>query len=123
MSRTARLSAPVEGAQQPTAAVPVVFGDGVAVVAESVPTTLGGYDLPRTFSREWCAQQGLKEEPGSSVLLRSIGEANVALISLGASYNNLESFRLAGAAAVWFVSTSHDAVALWKSHQLTPPAL
>jgi leucyl aminopeptidase len=78
----------------------VVFGDGVAVVAESVPTTLGGYDLPRTFSREWCAQQGLKEEPGSSVLLRSIGEANVALISLGASYNNLESFRLAGAAAV-----------------------
>jgi leucyl aminopeptidase len=100
MSRTARLSAPVEGAQQPTVAVPVVFDDGVAVVAESVPTTLGGYELPRTFSKEWCAQQGLKEESGSSVLLRSIGEANVALISLGASYNNLESFRLAGAAAV-----------------------
>jgi leucyl aminopeptidase len=100
MIHAARLSTPVEGARLATVAVPVVFDGDVAVVAESVPATLGGHKLPRSFSKEWCAQQGLKSEPGSSVLLRSFAEANVALISLGSSYNNLENFRLAGAAAV-----------------------
>ena len=83
MSRTARLSTPVEGAQQPTVVVPVVFDDGLAVVAESVPTTLGGHELPRSFSKEWCAKQGFKEEPGSAVILRSFEQANVVLVSLG----------------------------------------
>ena len=100
MSRTARLSTPVEGAQQPTVVVPVVFDDGLAVVAESVPTTLGGHELPRSFSKEWCARQGFKEEPGSAVILRSYEQANVVLVSLGSTYNNLEHYRLAGASAV-----------------------
>jgi leucyl aminopeptidase len=100
MTHVARISTPIEGAQLATLAVPVVFDDAIAVVAESIPTTLGGQTLPRSFSREWCAQRGLKEEPGSSTILRSFGEPTVTLVSLGSSYNNLENYRLAGAAAV-----------------------
>jgi len=100
MSHTARLSTPVEGARLATVAIPVVFDDGVAVVAQSVPTTLGGQHVPRSFSKEWCTQQGLKAEPGSCVVLRAFEQSNVVLVSLGSSYNKLENYRLAGAAAV-----------------------
>jgi leucyl aminopeptidase len=100
MARIVRLSTPDEGAFQTTIAVPVVFDDDVAVIAESVPDELGGHTLPRDFSKEWCVQHGLKPEPGSVVLLQSFDESNVALVSLGSSYNNLENYRLAGAAAV-----------------------
>lgn len=99
MSRSARISTPVEGAKQPTLAVPVIFDAGLAVVAESVPLNLAGQKLPRSFSKEWCAQQGLKEEPGSSVLVGSFSGSRVLLVSLGSSYNRLESYRLCGAAA------------------------
>ena len=100
MARTIRLSTPEEGALQATIVVPVVFGDDGAVVAESVPEEVGGYTLPREFSAQWCSAQGLKAEPGSAVVLRSFDDANIALVSLGSSYNNLENYRLAGAAAV-----------------------
>lgn len=40
------------------------------------------------------------------MVLRNLGESNVTLISLGATYNNLESYRLAGAAAVRSASES-----------------
>lgn len=100
MSRTARISTPVEAANQPTVAVPVTFNDGSATVAESVPTTLGGQGIPRYFTKEWCAQQGLKGELGSSIVLRSVKGTNVALVSLGVGAPSLEAYRLAGAAAV-----------------------
>ncbi len=100
MSRSARISTPVEGAKQTVQAVPVVFDAGTAVVAESVPLNLAGQKFPRSFSKEWCAQQGLKEEPGSSVLVPSFSDSSVLLVSLGASYNRLENYRLCGAAAV-----------------------
>jgi leucyl aminopeptidase len=100
MSLIARLSTPLEGANQPTLAVPVIFDGDHASIADSVPQTLGGRTIPRSLTSEWCAHQGLKPEPGSWVVLRSFDNVNVALISIGASYNTLESYRLAGAAAV-----------------------
>ena len=100
MSRTARISTPVEAAIQPTVAVPVTFNDGSATIAESVPTTLGGQVIPRFLTKEWCTQQGLKGELGSAIVLRSLKGTNVALVSLGVATPSLEAYRLAGAAAV-----------------------
>ena len=100
MPRTARVSTPVEGATQPTVAVPVIFDEGEAFVADSIPRVLGGHTLPRSFSAEWCAQQGLKAEPGSATVVRSFAGLNVALITVGPTLNVLEHYRLAGAAAV-----------------------
>lgn len=100
MSRTARVATPVEGASQPTICVPVTFDGGAAFVAESVPLALAEHTLPRTFSKEWCDQHGLKEEPGSAVVIRAFDGSSVALISLDSTYNKLEHYRLAGAAAV-----------------------
>jgi leucyl aminopeptidase len=100
MSRTARVVTPAEGASQPTICVPVTFDGGAAFIAESVPLALADHTLPRTFSKEWCEQQGLKEEPGSAAVIRSFDGSSVALISLDSTYNKLEHYRLAGAAAV-----------------------
>ena len=100
MSPTARISTPTEAATQPTVVVPVIFDDGAAYVAESVPAVLGGQSIPRSLSKEWCALQGLKDEPGSVAVLRSLSGTNVAFVSLGASYNVVENFRRAGAAAM-----------------------
>lgn len=100
MSRTARVATPAEGASQPTLCVPVTFDGGAAFVAESVPLALADHPLPRTFSKEWCDQHGLKEEPGSATVIRSFDGSSVALISLDSTYNKLEHYRLAGAAAV-----------------------
>ena len=99
MARTARISTPVEAATQPTVVVPVVFDDGAAFIAESVPASLGGQSIPRTLSKEWCTKQGLKPDAGSVAVLRSLKDTNVAFVSLGSTYNSLESYRLAGAAA------------------------
>jgi leucyl aminopeptidase len=100
MSRTARVATPAEGASQPTICVPVTFDGGAAFIAESIPKALVDHTLPRTFPKEWCEQQGLKEEPGSAAVIRSFNGSSVALISLDATYNKLEHYRLAGAAAV-----------------------
>jgi len=99
MARTARISTPVEAATQPTVVVPVVFGEGAAFIAESVPANLGGQSIPRSLSKEWCTKQGLKPEAGSLTVLRTLKDTNVAFVSLGTSYNSLEGYRLAGAAA------------------------
>jgi leucyl aminopeptidase len=99
MARTARISTPVDAATQPTVVVPVVFDDGAGYVADSVPTNLAGQSIPRTLSKEWCTKQGLKPDAGSLVVLRTLKDTNVAFVSIGSSYNSLESYRLAGAAA------------------------
>jgi len=99
MARTARISTPPEAATQPTVVVPVVFDEGAAFIAESVPANLGGQDIPRTLSKEWCTKQGLKPEAGSVTVLRTLKDTNVAFVSLGSTYNSLECYRLAGAAA------------------------
>jgi len=99
MGRTARISTSVEAATLPTVVVPVVFDEGVAFIAESVPANVGGQTIPRTLAKEWCAQQGFKPEAGSATVLRTLEDTNVAFVSLGSSYNSLEGYRLAGAAA------------------------
>ena len=99
MSRIARVSTPVEGLNQSTVCVPVIFDAGEAFIAETVPKALAGHTLPRSFSAAWCQQQGLREEPGSSTILRSFTGVNVALITVGSTLNDLDHYRLAGAAA------------------------
>jgi leucyl aminopeptidase len=99
MARSARIATSAEAAAQPTVVVPVVFDDGAAFVAESVPESLGGQSIPRTLSKEWCAKQGLKPDAGSVTVLRTFKDTNVAFVSLGSTYNSLEGYRLAGAAA------------------------
>ena len=109
MSRSARISTPVEGAKQPTLVVPIIFDAELAVVADSVPLSLAGQQIPRSFSKEWCLQRGLKEAPGSAVLVGSFTDARVLLVSLGSSYNQLESFRLCGAASVRHAASANVA--------------
>ncbi len=99
MSRTAQLTTPVEGAQAPTVCVPVVFDDGGCVIAESVPLVLGGQKIPRLLDQDWCTRHGFKSDPGSAAVLRALGESTVVFVSLGATFDDLEHFRLAGAAA------------------------
>jgi len=99
MSRIARVTTPVEGLTQPTVCVPVIFDAGQAFVAETVPKSLAGHTLPRTFSASWCQQQGLRAEPGSSTIVRSFDGLNVALVTVGSTLNDLDHYRLAGAAA------------------------
>src|SRR5579863_7487289 len=100
MPLSARVTTPTEGATRATVVVPVTFDGGEAVVGSAVPEVVGGHSLPRVFSAAWCAQQGLKETPGSSTVIRSFAGLNVALVTLGATLNDPESYRLAGAAAV-----------------------
>ena len=102
MTRIARIATPIEAANQPTLVVPVIFDDGAAFIAESIPLTLAGQTIPRTLSKEWCTKQGLKGDAGSLAILRSLDEANVAFVSIGLTYNSLEAYRLAGAAAGLF---------------------
>ena len=59
MTRTARIATPIEAANLSTLVVPVVFDDGVAFIAESIPLILAGQTIPRTLSKEWCLKQGL----------------------------------------------------------------
>lgn len=100
MPLTARVSTPTEGTTRTTVVVPVIFDRGEALVSPSIPSVIGGHSLPRSFSAAWCAQQGLKETSGSSTVVRSFAGLNVALVTVGATLNDLEHYRLAGAAAV-----------------------
>ena len=100
MPRTARISTPMEAAQEPTIVVPVTFDDGEAIVAESVPFTLAGHSIPRTLSKDWCSRHGLKADAGSCVSLRSMDSSTVVFVSVGSTYNSLNNYRLAGASAI-----------------------
>ena len=100
MSVSARISTPHESAAQATLCVPVTFDNGEAFLAESVPVALAGQSLARSFSKEWCTAQGLKEEPGSTAVIRPFEGSTIVIVSLGATYNNPEHYRLAGAAAL-----------------------
>ncbi len=100
MSPIARISTLADGLALPTVVVPVTFEDGVGLIDGSVPGTIGEHELPRTLTKEWCAQRGLLSEPGSATVLRSVFGTSVALVSLGVNDGALESYRLAGACAV-----------------------
>jgi leucyl aminopeptidase len=100
MSLSARVTTPMEGTTRATVVIPVIFDEGEAVVDSAVPEVIGGHSVPRSFSAAWCVQQGLKEKPGSSTVIRSFAGLNVALVTLGSELNELDHYRLAGAAAV-----------------------
>jgi leucyl aminopeptidase len=97
MVRTARISSIKDALTQSTIAVPVVISDGVGTISESVPSSLGANDIPRTLTKDWCARQGLKDDAGSTVVLRSLQGPNVALVSLGSSDESANAYRLAAA--------------------------
>ena len=80
-------------------AVPVVFDNGVAIVAEAVATELAGHVIPHELSAEWCEARGLSERAGSAAVLASVNGPSVVLVSLASSYNVAESYRLAAASA------------------------
>ncbi|MGH3732668.1 MAG: leucyl aminopeptidase family protein [Acidimicrobiales bacterium] len=98
MTLTARVSSIQEGLALPTIAVPVIVEDGATVISEAVAHS--GVPVPSSLGVDWTRQQGLKGEPGSIVVLRSVTGSNIALISLGADDQLTQSYRLAGAAAV-----------------------
>jgi leucyl aminopeptidase len=109
MSISVRVSTLDESSAQATLCVPVTFDGGEAFVAESVPLELAGQSLARSFSKEWCAAQGLKEEPGSTAVLRPFKGPTIVLVSLGSTYNETEHYRRAGAATVGVANGSNVA--------------
>jgi leucyl aminopeptidase len=96
MSRTARVSSIKEGLALSTIAVPVTMRDGAGTINDEIVRS--GVSVPTSLSADWCRQQGLKNDAGSSTLLRSINGANIVLVSLGDSASTT-NYRLAGAAA------------------------
>jgi leucyl aminopeptidase len=98
MARTARISSINEALSHAIVAVPVVMKEGVGTLASAVTSSLDGVELPTTLGDEWCRRQGLKGEPGSIVVLRSLQGVNVALVSVGDNDHDTNSYRLAGAA-------------------------
>ena len=99
MSLTARISTPVEAVTQPTVVVPVTFDDATAYVAESVPTTIGGHVIPRSFDATWCERHGLKLTAGSAVALHAVSGPTVVVVSLGSTFNERDNYRMAAASA------------------------
>jgi len=100
MTYRARVASINEAVGQATIAVPVTFHDGGAAVSDTVPLDVGGVKVPHAFTKEWCDRQGLKDEAGSVVVLRSWQGPNVALVSLGAGDQVAEHYRQGGAGAL-----------------------
>ena len=99
MSRSARLIAAADAASRPFVALPVTLDKGEATVLSVLRDAVPGAGLPGDLSADWCVRHGLKAEPGSTVVLRSVSGPSVLLVSVGDSFNGHDSFRLAGAAA------------------------
>ncbi|MGA7834723.1 MAG: M17 family metallopeptidase [Acidimicrobiales bacterium] len=100
MARTARTSSITEGLSRAMIAVPIVVRDGVGTINGSLVAGLDGVELPATLDEQWCRLQGLSDQAGSVVVLRALRGVNVALVSVGEGANDLDSYRLAGGAAV-----------------------
>ena len=81
MSRTAKVSSLKEALLLPTIAVPVVVGEDGATLSEAIANS--GIAIPSSLSAEWCRQQGLRRDVGSTVVLRSVTGPTIVLISLG----------------------------------------
>ena len=99
MIKHARVVTMVEFADASTLVVPVIVDADEALVAESVPSSLGGYDIPRSLDASWCSARGLSATAGTTLTWSSPGRPTVVLVSIGSSYNQPEGFRCAGAGA------------------------
>ncbi len=82
-----------------TVVVPVIFDEDGALIAEAIPATLLGHDIPRNLEAGWSSSRGLNSTPGSALAWANFEGPTLLYVSLGASYNLPESFRLAGAGA------------------------
>jgi leucyl aminopeptidase len=121
MARKVRISSLKEAQMQATVCVPVIFHDGVGTISEAIPALLGGVEIPRTLTKVWCAQQGLKEDAGSSVVLRSLQGPNVAFVSLGSGDQVAQNYRLFGAGALR-VAGEGSAAVLLATNGLSDPS-
>ncbi len=98
MARTAHVVALKDALAADLVALPVaVSGDGVHLDA-SVPGRVGAVEVPRVLDAGWCELRGLSATPGSSAVLRAASGPAVAFVSVGASREDPEGHRLAGAA-------------------------
>ena len=99
MIKNARVVSEEGLANATTLAVPVIFDNHEALVAEAIPSVLAGHALARVLDGEWCAARGLDATPGSALVWAGPEGPTLLLVSLGSSYNHPENFRLAGASA------------------------
>jgi len=99
MIKHARVVTVDDLADATTVVVPVIFDDEGALIAEAIPARVVGHDVARTLTAQWCAARGLSAVPGSVLARSSFDGPSLLFVSLGSTYNNAESFRLAGAAA------------------------
>ncbi len=99
MIKHARVVSVDELATATTVVVPVIFDEDGALIAEAIPATLVGHDIPRKMGAEWGSSRGLNATPGSALAWASFEGPTLLFVSLGASYNHAENFRLAGASA------------------------
>ena len=97
MTRSAHVVALKDALDGGLVAIPIIFDEGAAFVSRAIPTQIGEVRFTHELSKEWCAQNGLKADVGSLVVLRAQRGPAVALVSVGNSYNRAESYRQAGA--------------------------
>ena len=96
MTITTRIASLADLGSYTTIAVPVRVVDGSATIPTAVAPHLVGREIPPVLSAQWCAEQGLTGDAGSTLVLRSFENANVVLVSLGGAPTPLD-YRVAGA--------------------------
>lgn len=99
MSRSTRLIAAADAVTRPFVAVPVTMDKGSATVLSVLRDTVAVALLPAELSVDWCVRHGLKADAGSTVVLRSVSGPSILIVSVGDTFNALDAYRLAGAAA------------------------
>lgn len=99
MIKNARVVTVDDFAEATTLVIPVIFDEGGALIADAIPDVLVGREIPRTFSAAWCVSHSLSDLAGSATMWSTFTGPSVMFVSLGASYNRPENFRLAGATA------------------------
>ncbi|NNN10041.1 MAG: leucyl aminopeptidase [Acidimicrobiaceae bacterium] len=99
MIKHARVVSVDELANATTVVVPVIFDEEGALVAEAIPGTLVGRAVPHNLEVGWSSSRGLNATPGSALAWSDLEGPTLLFVSLGASYNHAENFRLAGACA------------------------
>ena len=100
MTRHAQFVRLEEGRRFDVIGVPVHFDGDDAFIAQGIVDAFPELALPSNLTRSWCSAQGLTEGIGSATMLRALSGPNVVLVAAGATLNDLEYYRRAGAAVV-----------------------
>jgi leucyl aminopeptidase len=113
MSRTARLGATTELDGVGVVAVVARAIDDEFTIDGSVPHEIGTLTVSRSLSSEWAKRQGLTDTVGSTALLRSYGDVDLAFVSGGSTgTNSLDEWRRIAAAVVRLAGDSNAALLL-----------